>query len=93
MTDIGNVSVEYLEKVDGIVGEFTTYLASNATRLGHYCALGFYRREEMEQMATEYIDLYRVTREEVDKLYGWIKALPWPKAGYLTLVFNWKGDE
>jgi hypothetical protein len=90
MTDIGNVSVEYLEKVDGIIGEFTTYLASNAARLGNQCALGFYRREVMEQTATEYIDLYPMEREEVDKLYAWIKALPWPKTGYLTLVFNWE---
>ena len=89
-TDIGKVDIEYLAKTDGIVGKFTTYLASTADRLGNHCSLGFYHQEVMEQMATEYIDLYPTERNEVDELYGWVQTLPWPETGYLTLMFNWQ---
>ena len=88
-TAIGNLNIDYLEEPQGIIREFTNYLASNAVRIGNRCALGFYRQETMEQMATEYMDIYPVPNDQVDILYGWIKALPWPNNGYLSLAFNW----
>ena len=83
-TEVGKLDVEYLEISEGIIGKFATYLASNANRIGNYCALGFYRLELMEQVATEFIDLYPIERQEVDELYAWVQALPWKEAGYLV---------
>lgn len=88
-TQVGKVSIEYLGKPTGIIYEFTTYLASNADRLGNRCALGFYLQEQMEQMAIDYLEIYPALQDKLDELRDWIKALPWPETGYLALAFNW----
>ena len=47
-----------------------------------------YERENMEGQMEEYIDANDLTKETIDKIRGWVSALPW-NGNHIMLHFNW----
>jgi hypothetical protein len=88
-THIGKVNIDYLLRPGGTAYEFITYLAANANRIGQGCALGFYLRAEMEQIAKGFLNRREAEPEEQEEVKDWIESLTWNENGYLALAFNW----
>ena len=88
-THVGRLDIEYLQRPGGIAYEFITYLAANANRVGHGCALGFYLKAEMETTAKTFCDRHDSEPEERQEVNDWIETLSWDEDGRLALAFNW----
>ncbi len=88
-THVGKLNIEYLQRPGGIAYEFITYLAANANRIGHGCALGFYLKAEMERTAKGFCDRREAEPEEREEVNKWMESLPWNENGFLALAFNW----
>ncbi len=84
--DVGKVSIEYLDRPQGLAYEFIKELACEASCVGDGNAFGFYLRSDMERKAKEFAKGNELA-EQI--LMDWIASLPWGEDGYLTLTFNW----
>ena len=84
--DVGQVTIEYLPRPQGVVYEFIGELAGEAGCGGHGNSFGFYQHSDLEERAKEFAR-GNVLAEE--SLKDWIATLPWDENNYLVLTFNW----
>jgi hypothetical protein len=85
---IGLLDIEYFQRPDGVLEEFTEFLASHANRISKSCAFGFYLRQDMEHARKEFCSQKGLNSVEAQIIDHWIEYLPWRKDRYLGLVFN-----
>lgn len=81
MAEVGRLKIgyEYLQQTEGMAHEFVTYLAANAVRLGDHLSIGFYLRDGMDQIATDFLDRSETSLQGENEIRAWIDTLPWSK--------------
>ncbi|MBI4216236.1 MAG: hypothetical protein HY687_02410 [Chloroflexi bacterium] len=87
--DVGKVTIEYLERPEGLAYEFGYEMATTAQAWGEGNALGFYLRRDLLRQARAFARQSNATPEETAALVHWVRGLPWDGGGYTALTFNW----
>ena len=93
--DVGVIPspINYLDRPDKEVYEFAWYLNLNADD-GNWNVYSEgntivdYDREDMERQTEEYINANDLTKDAIDKIRGWVDALPW-EGTHIMLHFSW----
>ena len=87
--DVAQVTMNYLERPEGAAYDFAYDLVEECATSGEGHAFGWFMKEQLRQLASQYIDSRAIDVAGQRRIDDWLESLPYDETEYVVLGFDW----